>query len=56
MDGAQNIIMKMSMEEKMNPIKINTWASRTVIGCLDTRVGGNKVHLVTPTPIMDRVC
>ena len=51
-DGTQNIIM-MSMEDKLTPIKIKTWASRTVSGCLDTRVGGKKVHIVTYTPIRD---
>ena len=44
------------MEEKFTPIKIKTWASRTVSGCLDKRVGVNKVHLVTSTSIRDRVC
>ena len=52
MDSAQNIIMMMRMEEKLTPIKIKTWASRTVSGCLDTRVRGNHVHLVTSNPIM----
>ena len=54
-DGAKNVILLMRMEEKLTPIKINTWASRTVSGCLDTRVGGNQVHIVTSTPIMDKV-
>ena len=54
-DGAQNIILMMRMEEKLNPINIKTWASRTISGCLDTRVGGKKVHLVTSTTIRDRV-
>ena len=53
-DGAQNVILMMRMEEKLTSIKIKTWASRTVSGCLNTRVGGNKVHLVTYTPIIDR--
>ena len=56
MDGAQHIILMMEMEDKLTPIKINTWASRTVSGCLDTRVGGYQVHLVTSTPIRYRVC
>ena len=56
MYGAQNIILMMSMEEKLTPIKINTWASRTVSGCLYTRVGVNQVHLVKSTTIRDRVC
>ena len=56
MDGAQNIILMMTMEDKLTPIKINTWAYRTVSGCLDTRVGGNQVHIVTYTPIRYRVC
>ena len=56
MDGALHLIMMMRMEYKSTPIKIKTWASRTVSGCLDTRVGGKKVHLVTYTPIRDIVC
>ena len=56
MDGAQNIILMMSMEEKLNPINIKTWASQTNSGCLDTRVGGKNVHLLTSTPIRYRVC
>ena len=55
MDGAQNIILMMRMEKKLTPIKINTWVYRTVSGCLDTRVAGKKVHIVTSTPIMYRV-
>ena len=43
------------MEEKLTPIKIKTWASRTVSGCLDVRVGGNQVHIGTSTTIRDRV-
>ena len=54
-DGAQNIILMMRMEEKLTPINIKTWESQTIGGCLDTRVGVNKVHLVTSTPIRDRV-
>ena len=51
MDGAQNIILMMRMEEKLNPIKINTCESQTVSGCLDARVGGNQVHIGTSTNI-----
>ena len=40
----------------MTPIKIKTWESRTGSGCLDTRVGVKKVHIVKSTPIRDRVC
>ena len=39
MDGALHLIMMVRMEDKLTPIKIKTWASRTVSGCLDTRVG-----------------
>ena len=56
MDGVQNIILMMRMEDKLTPIKINTWAYRTVRGCLDTRVGGKQVCIVTYTPIRYRVC
>ena len=52
----KNILLMMSMEEKLNPIKIRTWASWTVSGCLESRVGGNQVHLVTYSLISDRVC
>ena len=38
-DSAQNLILMMNMEDKLTPIKIMTWASWTVSGCLDTRVG-----------------
>ena len=34
-DGAQNIILMMKMEDKLTPIKLNTWVSRTVSGCLE---------------------
>ena len=54
-DGAQNIILMMRMEEKLTPINIKTWASQTNSGCLDIRVGGKNVHLVTSTPIRYRV-
>ena len=30
--SAQNIIQMMSMEEKLTPIRLKTWASRTVSG------------------------
>ena len=56
MDGAKNINLMMKMEEKLNNIKIKTWESQTVSGCLDTRVGGKKVHLVTSIPMRDIVC
>ena len=51
MDGAQHIILMMEMEDKLSPIKINTWASRTVSGCLDTRVGGYQVHLAQSSKV-----
>ena len=54
-DGAQNIMLTTSMEEKLTPIKIMIWTSWTVSGCLDTRVGVKYVHLVTYTPIRDIV-
>ena len=54
-DGEQNIILIMIMEEKLTPIKLKTWASWTVIGCLDARVGGKQVHIGTSTHIRDIV-
>ena len=45
MDGIQNIILMMRMEEKLTYISIKTWASRTVSGCLYERVGGKEFHL-----------
>ena len=45
----------MRMEDKLNPIKLKTWASRNVSGFLEARVGVNQDHLVTPAPIRDRV-
>ena len=56
MDGAQNIMLMMRMEDKLTPIKIKTLDYRTVSGCLDTRVGVKYVHLVTSAPMKDRVC
>ena len=56
MDGAQNIILMMRMEEKLTLIKINTRASRTVSGCFDTSIGVKKVHLLTSTPIRYIMC
>ena len=43
------------MEEKLTPIKIKTWESQTVGGCLDARVGGKQARLGTPASIRDRV-
>ena len=37
--SAQNLIMMMRMEEKLTPIKIKTWASRTANACLYESVG-----------------
>ena len=45
----------MRMKEKLTPIKLNTWASRTVSGCLEARVGVKQVHIVTSAPISERV-
>ena len=45
----------MRMEEKLNHIKIKTWASRTVSGCLYERFGRNQVHIGTPAPIREIV-
>ena len=55
MDGAQNIMLMMRMEDKLTPIKIKTLDSLNVSGCLDTRVGGKYVHLVKYTHIRDIV-
>ena len=43
------------MEDKLTPIKIKTWASWTVSGCLDARVVGKQVHIETSTHIRDIV-
>ena len=53
MDGAKNINLMMKMEEKLTPKKIKTWSYRTVSGCLEARVGRNKVHLRISDPIRD---
>ena len=55
MDGAQNIILMMRMEEKLTTVKIKTWESWTVSGCLYKSVGVKQVHLRTSNPISDRV-
>ena len=47
-DGAQNIIL--IMEEKLTPIKLKTWAYRTVSGCSESRVGVKQIHIGTPAP------
>ena len=54
-DGIQNIILMMRMEDKFTLMKLNTWASRTVSGCLEARVGGKQYHIWTLSPIRDRV-
>ena len=54
-DVAQNIILMMRMEEKLTTIKIKTWASQTVRGCLYERFGGKQVNLGTYTTIRDIV-
>ena len=56
MDGAENIILMMRMEDKLTLLKIKTWVSRNVIGCLYEMFGGNQVHLVTSNHIRDIVC
>ena len=43
------------MEEKLTPIKLKTWASWTVSGCLEARVGLKQVHIVTSSPMRDIV-
>ena len=46
----------MNMEEKLTPIKLKTWVSRTISGCFEERVGVNQVHLGTSAPLRDIVC
>ena len=55
MDCEQNIIMMMKIKVKLTTKKRKTWASRTFSVCLDTSIGEKKVHLVTCTPMRDRV-
>ena len=43
------------MKEEWTPIELKTWASRTISGCIEDRVGGEKVKLVTFAPIRDKV-
>ena len=45
----------MRMEEKLTHIKIKTWVSWTVSGCLCKIFGGKQVHIGTSAPIRDRV-
>ena len=54
-DGVQNIILMMRMEEKLTPIKLKTWASWTVSGCLAERAGVKQVHIGTSATIRDKV-
>ena len=44
------------MEEKLTLLKIKTWVSQSIIGCLYERFRVNQVRLVTSTPIRDIVC
>ena len=53
-DSVQNIILMIRTEEKLTPIKLKTWASWTVSGCLEERVWVNQVHIGTSAPIRDR--
>ena len=55
-DGAQNIILMVSMEEKLTPTKLQTWASRTVNELLEARFGLKQVRIGKPTSIRDIVC
>ena len=55
MEGIQNIILMMRMKDKFTLINLKTWASRTVSGCLEARVGAKQVHIVTSAPIRDIV-
>ena len=54
-DGAENIILMMRMEESLTPIKIRTWESCAVRGCLYEMVKGKKFHLGTFTNIRYRL-
>ena len=49
-----NLDKKKRIEEETT-IKLNTWASRTISGCLEARVGGNKATLGNLAPTRDIV-
>ena len=40
-DGSQNVVLLIQVEEGWTPVELKTWSYRTIIGCLETRVGGN---------------
>ena len=44
-DRAQNIMLLRQMDEEWTPIKLKTWASKTISGCIEARVWGEQVHL-----------
>ena len=48
-------MLLIQLEEEWTPIELKTWASKTISGCLESRVGGNKVRFSTFTPIRDIV-
>ena len=55
-DSVQNICLMTRMENTLTPIKIKTWESLKISGCLEARVGGKEVHIGTSNHIRYRVC
>ena len=51
--GSQNLILNTNSIEEEKPIKIKTWANRTISGCLEVRVGGKQVRLGNSDPTRD---
>ena len=41
-NGEQNVMLLRQMKEEWTPIELKTWASRTISGFLEDRIGANK--------------
>ena len=53
--GAHNGMLSIQREEEWKPIELNTWTSKTISGCLEARVEGKQVQIVTLAPIRYKV-
>ena len=55
-DGAHKLVLMAKRVEEETLIKLKTWESRTISGCLAARVGGKNVNLGTLASTRDTVC
>ena len=55
-DGARNFVILHRQEEYIGRVVLKTWASWTLIVCLDAKFRGMTALLVTEAPIRYQVC